>query len=176
MLKPAQLFKDKLQEENIKAWYRPENIFWNNNAGDYSIDLPDNNYNIHCFVSVNKEGNILGYITYNVDWSAMSAYGFGIISYRKKSVEFARDVFKVICDLFETYHMNRISWAAYVDNPAIRAYRNFIKKYGGRECGYYRQIKRLQDGRLHDMVEFEILAEEFERCEKQEAEGKDGEI
>ena len=57
--------------------------------------------------------------------------------------------------------MNRISWKAYVDNPAVRGYRNFIKKYGGRECAYHRQIARLQDGRLHDMVEFEILAEEW---------------
>lgn len=57
--------------------------------------------------------------------------------------------------------MNRISWFAYVENPAIRGYRNFIKKHGGRECGYYRQIAKLQDGKLHDSVCFEILASEF---------------
>ena len=103
----------------------------------------------------------LSLIGYNVDWSAMCANRFGIISYRKNSLEFARDLYKVICDLFFKYHMNRISWCAYADNPAIRGYRNFIKKHGGRECGYYRQAVRLQDGLLHDSVEFEILAEEF---------------
>lgn len=91
----------------------------------------------------------------------MSAERFGIISYKKNSIEFARDVYKAVCDLFEIYHMNRISWCAFADNPAIRGYRNFIKKYGGRECAYYRQVARLQDGRLHDSVDFEILAEEF---------------
>lgn len=59
--------------------------------------------------------------------------------------------------------MNRISFRCYVDNPAIRGYRNFIRKHGGRECGYYRQNARLQDGKLHDSVEFEILACEFRR-------------
>ena len=33
VLKPAQLYKDKLQEENIKSWYRTENIFWDGGTG-----------------------------------------------------------------------------------------------------------------------------------------------
>lgn len=163
MLKPAQLYKDKLWEEDIKSWYKPENIFWSGSAGDYTIDLPDNNYDRHCFVSVDKNDDVIGYITYSLDWSAMSADRFGIISFRKNSVEFAKDLYKAICDLFEVYHMNRIAWYCFADNPAIKGYRNFIKKHGGKECGYYRQIARLQDGKMHDSVEFEILAEEFIR-------------
>lgn len=161
MLKPAQLYKDKLQEENVKSWYKPENIFWNRGTGTSQINICEDNYNYHQFVSIDKEDNIIGYIDYAVDWSAMSAYNFGIISFRKGNLEFIKDLYKAICDLFNVYHMNRISWKAYIDNPAIRGYRNFIKKYGGRECGYYRQSVRLQDGKLHDSVAFEILSDEF---------------
>lgn len=161
MLKPAQLYKEKLLEENTRAWYKPENIFWNGSAGDYAINLPDNNYDSRCFVSVDGSGNVIGYIEYSVDWAAMSASRFAAISYRKGSVEFGKDVYTAICDLFRKYNMNRIQWCAYADNPAIRAYRNFVRRYGGRECGYYRQNARLQDGKLHDSVVFEILAEEF---------------
>lgn len=166
MLKPAQLYKEKLQEENFESWYKPENIFWNGGTGTSQINIREDNYNEHQFVSVDKEDKVIGYISYAVDWSAMSAYNFGIISYKKNSVEFARDLYKVICDLFEVYHMNRVSWRAYADNPAVRGYRNFIKKHGGRECGHYRQEVRLQDGKLHAGVEFEILAEEFRRIGK----------
>lgn len=161
MLKPAQLYVNRLKRINYNEWYKPENIYWNGGAGDCDLDLPDNNYDKHCFVSVDKKDDILGYISYAVDWSAMSANQFGIISYKKNSLEFAKDLYKAVCDLFEVYHMNRIQWCAYADNPAIRGYRNFIKKHGGRECGYYRQIARLQDGKLHDRVSFEILAAEF---------------
>ena len=63
--------------------------------------------------------------------------------------------------------MERRSWRAYVGNAAVRGYRNFIKKYGGRECGYYRQVTKLQDGKLHDAIVFEVLAEEF-KAGKQE--------
>ena len=34
MLRPAQLYKDKLAEENIMSWYDPRNIYWNGGAGD----------------------------------------------------------------------------------------------------------------------------------------------
>lgn len=163
MLKPAQLYEDKLKAENVKSWYKQENIYWNGGCGAYEINLPDNNYDSHHFVSVDKDDNIIGYITYAVDWMAMSADRFGIISYRKGNVEFARDLYQVITNCFEIFHLNRVSWCCYADNPAIRGYRNFIKRHGGRECGYYRQITKLQDGKLHDSVDFEIMTEEFKR-------------
>ena len=40
---------------------------------------------------------------------------------------------------------------------------DFIKKHGGRECAYHRQVAKLLDGKLHDDVEFEILACEFKK-------------
>ena len=161
MLRPAQLYVDELQKENIKAWYKKENIYWSGGAGDSRLNIREDNYDGHQFVSVDKENHVIGYIAYRIDWSAMSADQFGMISYQKGNLEFVRDLYQVIYNLFKVYHMNRISWFCYTDNPAIRGYRNFIKRYGGRECGYYRQIARLQDGQIHDGVEFEILAEEF---------------
>lgn len=161
MLRPAQLYAEELQRKNTEAWYKPENIYWNGGTGDSNIDLPDNNDYSHCFVSVDNNDNVIGYIAYNVDWSSMSADRFGMISYDKGNLEFVKDLYRAICNLFEIYHMNRVSWRCYADNPAIRGYRNFIKKHGGRECGYYRQIARLQDGKLHDSVQFEIMADEW---------------
>ena len=163
MIKPAQLYKDKLSEEYAKTWYKPENIFYTGWTGTEMPKIPDNNYDSHHFVSVDKNDNLIGYISYSINWISMNANNFGIISFDKGNIEFAKDIYKVICDLFDIYHMNRISWHSFVENPAIRAYRNFIKKHGGKECGYYRQIAKLQDGKLHDNVEFEILANEFRK-------------
>lgn len=163
MLKPAQLYAEKLQEENIKSWYKPENIFWEGGTGSSQIDIGEDNYNCHQFVSVDKDDNVIGYIVYSIDWQAMNADRFGIISYDKGNLIFVKDVYTVICNLFEIYHMNRVSWFAFADNPAVRGYRNFIKKHGGRECAFQRQIAKLMDGKLHDSVSFEILAEEWRK-------------
>lgn len=163
MLRPAQLYSEKLQEENAKTWYKTEYMYWNGGTGDCDINLPDNNYEKHCFVSIDGNDNIIGYISYAVDWSAMSADRFGAISFDKGNVMFAKDLYQAICDIFEKYHMNRMQWCCYMDNPAIKGYRNFIKKHGGVECGHYRQVAKLIDGKLHDSVQFEILAREFRR-------------
>lgn len=165
MLMPAQLYKDDLRDIFLKTWYIPENIYWNGWTGAEIIDLPENNYEMHCFVSIDKYRRIVGYISYYVDWVTMSADRFGIISFDKGNLTFAKDLYQAICDLFEKYHMNRIEWVAFADNPAIRAYRNFIRKHGGKECGYKRQCVKLQDGKLHDSIEFEILASEFKKVE-----------
>lgn len=161
MLRPAQLYKEQLKIKDIESWYNPSDIFYHSGTGAYSIDLPDNNENLHAFVSVDKDDNIIGYISYRVDWRAMNAYQFGIISYHKGNMEFIRDLYKAIDDCFNVYHFNRIEWFCIADNPAICGYRNFIKHYGGRECGYCRQALKLRDGKLHDYVTFEILAGEF---------------
>lgn len=161
MLKAAQLYAEELQAENIKSWYQVENIYFHGGPGEYAFELPEDNENQHIFVSVDKKDNIHGYIGYTVDWNTRTAWRFGIISFRKGSLIFAKDLYCAICDIFEKYHLNRMEWTCYADNPAIRGYRNFIKKHGGRECGYKRQRALLKDGRLHDAVEFEIMAEEF---------------
>ena len=161
MLKPAQLYTDRLREEILKTWYRPENIYWNGSYWDSLVDIPEVNASKHCFASVDRQDRLIGYICYAVDWAAMSADGFGIISFDKGNMEFIKDVCEAVSDIFTKYHMNRISWFCYADNPAIRGYRNFIRRHGGRVCGHYRQYARLQDGKLHDSVMFEILADEY---------------
>ena len=161
MLKPAQLYTDQLRKEILKTWYMPENIYWNGSYWDSLVDIPEDNANKHCFVSVDRQGRLIGYICYAVDWAAMSADGFGIISFDKGNMEFIKDIYEAVSDIFAKYHMNRISWFCYADNPATRGYRNFIRRHGGRECGHYRQYAKLRDGKLHDSVMFEILADEY---------------
>jgi RimJ/RimL family protein N-acetyltransferase len=160
---PAQLYSEQLRVENIKTWYNLEYMFWNGGTGDCEINLPDNNYDSHCFVSVNEHDEVVGYISYNINWTALSADRFGAISFKRGNVGFAKDLYQAIKDIFDKYNLNRIQWCCYADNPAIRGYRNFIKEHGGVECGYYREVARLIDGKLHDSVQFEILAREFKR-------------
>lgn len=162
MLKPAQLYKEELEKLFLRTWYDLKYMFYSGWTGSELPTIPDNNYDTHHFASVDNNGNVIGYISYRISWITMSADNFGIISFGNH-IEFARDVYKVICDLFEKHGMNRVSWSAFVENPAVKGYRNFIKKHGGRECAYHRQVAKLLDGKLHDDVEFEILACEFKK-------------
>lgn len=168
MIKPAQLYIEELKIKQLETWYDEKNIYYSGWVGDSLSKIDENNEEWHQFVSVDKNNNVIGYISYGVDWVTMTADRFGIISFDKGNIEFAKDLYKVICDIFEKYNMNRMSWYCIADNPAIRGYRNFIKRYGGKECGYYRQCTKLQDGKLHDTVIFEIISSEFKKEDKNE--------
>lgn len=163
MLKPAQLYREELQKKYVECWYKPENQYYSGWTGMQIPDLPDNCYDTHDFVSVDKDNNVIGYISYCINHVSLSVDRLGIISFKKGDLTFGRDIYESICNIFEAYGMNRIEFFAFADNPAVKAYRNFIRKHGGRECAYKRQCARLQDGKLHDAVIFEILAEEFKR-------------
>lgn len=156
MLKPAQLYKDELNKKMIEGWYDIENMYYHSGPFAYSIDVADNNSDVREFVCIDGE-KLIGYISYNVDYMSMSADNFGFISFEKGNVTLVNDVFSHIKDLFYNHHFNRVAWYCYADNPAIRGYRNFIKKFGGKEVGYLRQSTKLLDGKLHDSVIFEIL-------------------
>lgn len=164
MLLPAQLFAEELKLKNAATWYDTTRyMYWNGGCGSSDINLSDNTYDVHQFVSVDSNNKLIGYISYNIDWNALSADCFGAISFDIGNVIFAKDMTQAIDDIFCKYHLNRVQWACYTDNPAIKGYRAFIKRYGGRECAYYRQCTRLLDGKLHDSVSFEILAEEYKK-------------
>ena len=165
MLKNAHSYKDILISLHRETWYDPRYTYYYCDVGCYDLSFEENNYSKHQFASVDKYGNVIGYISYGIDWAALSADNFNIINYDLGNVEFIKDCYRAVYDIFETYKLNRIEWFCIADNPAINGYRKFIKKYGGKECGYFRQFLKLLDGKIHDGVHFEILKEEFKAPE-----------
>lgn len=161
MLRPAQSYESEIKEKELKCWYDPKYMYYDGYTGNQLTNIGDNSYDRHCFVSVDENDEIVGMISYNISYVNMSVDNFGIISYEHKNVLFMRDVMQAIHDIFNKYHMNRLEWFCFADNPAIKSYRKLIEKYGVRECGYFRKVSRLQDGLLHDSVVFEILAEDI---------------
>ena len=172
MLKPAQLYKDELHQKTLEIFHNEKYMYFYGDSGYNTFEIPNDTTDQHFFCSVNENNEVLGFICYEVNRASQSAYGFGAISFVEGgSVEFARDLKQAVFDIFLKYGLNRMEWGCFVDNPAIRGYRKFIKRYGGKECGYRRQANILMDGKLHDSVTFEILREEFkpwiERKEKE---------
>lgn len=161
MLKPAQLYKEELIKKGIETWYDMNYQWYHGGGGSREFIIPDNSYESRCFASVDKDNNVIGYLAYSISQDSQSAYNFGAISFDRGNPTMAMDMRQLIADIFFKYNMNRVDWCCFADNPAIKGYRSFIKRYGGRECGYFRQQNRLMDGKLHDSVCFEILREDL---------------
>lgn len=177
MLKPAQLYKDELQRKLVETWYDEKYKFYYDTSGKYESCIPDNcEYQRH-FASVDKDGNILGYIAYTYDNNSSYAKWFGILCFEGSyCIEFIKDVIRTIDDIFYKFNLNSIQFQCFAMNPAISAYRRFIKKYGGREVATLRQTSKLMDGMFYDSVLFEILFEDLIYPSDEEVFDKFGDI
>lgn len=165
MLRPAQLYADELSRLHIESWYNEEYIYFDYGLGSNVMEgLPDNNIDTHQFVSVDRDDSVIGYIGYDVDWAAKSVSGFSAVNYFRGNPmdsTFVEDLKQSVFDIFLKYGMNRLEFGCVADNPAIRGYRRLVSMMGGREVGTLRQSCMLQDGKLHDSVIFEVMAEDF---------------
>lgn len=159
MLEPAHLYMDAITKEMVKRWYDLEYQYYNSGTGRhvYWTESGESEQNKRFFASVDKNGDLLGIIVYRFDAECGSCFNFGIMAFQHYSRTFICDIKQAVCDIFFKYHFKRIDWMCYADNPAIKGYRRFIKKYGGKQSGYLRQASRLLDGKLHDCALFEIL-------------------
>lgn len=163
MLAPAQLYEGELRNKFATTLYDEKYKWYSGWTGCAIPHIPDNTYEGRDFVSLNEEGEVIGYISYRFNMTCMRAHDFGIICFEDCSVVFAKDVFQCFVDIFEKYNLKSARWDVIVGNPAIRGYKHFIEKHGGRICGYYRQCTRLMDGKIYDSMSFEVLAEEFHK-------------
>lgn len=161
MLDIAKKYEQELQAKFLDTWYDMKYQYYRDTSGDRIPQIADNCYDRRDFVSLDNDGNLIGFISYFYNDTTRSASQFGIINFGKPSTIFARDVLQVIGDIFFKFKLDRIEFWCFEDNPATRGYRQFIKRFGGKEVGHLRRVCRLMDGELHDSVIFEILREDL---------------
>ena len=143
MIKPAQLYTEELKSLHCETWYDPKYIYYHSDIGTQELQFSDNNYERHSF-AILENNEVVGYISYRVNWASKVAYNFGIID-----------------DIFMKYKMNKMEFFAFSDNPVIKHYYNFINRFGGREVGILKESTLLMDGKLHDSVMFELFAKDY---------------
>lgn len=170
MLKNARLFEDRIKEQvALKEYdikYQWINYWWY--TGEFNISKDDNGCSFN-FVSVNEKDELQGVICAEFNRAAHSVSGLWAMSFIEGgSLVFGRDLLDFFDKMFYEYNFNRIEWGCYVDNPAARGYKKFIKKYGGEIIGTRHQSSLLMDGKLHDSYIFEIMREDYVKHRNEE--------
>ncbi|MDA3856231.1 MAG: GNAT family protein [Candidatus Woesearchaeota archaeon] len=108
------------------------------------------------------DDRVIGYITVNIDRNSMRGDCFAFLSITERlNPILVSDTLKLIDDLFNHYGINKIEFNCSAKNPALKGYRTFIKRYGGREIGYGREVFKLMNGQYVDEVLFEVLSSEW---------------
>jgi len=163
VLKPAILYADELLSKMKQTWYDPK-YFSYYSEEMYLPDLGGDPKGRRDFVSVDDNDNVIGYFSYQIDRRINGAYNFGIMSFNMGNPTFVQDIRQGVDEIFTKYHLNRMDWMCYASNPALRGYRKFIKRHGGREVGKLTQAAMTADGILQDVYLFEIMAKDYLRA------------
>lgn len=161
MIKPALLYKDRLEELYVSILYDEKYKFYTGWT-TYKIDsIDDNTYERHQFVIVDEEtDDVIGYVKYNVDYVTSVVSGLCIVSFKPNRI-FGFDLIKIVDDIFMKYNFNKIEFLCVKGNPIQRHYDRFIEKFGGRMCGEFKQHTTLSDGTRRDELFYEIMRDDY---------------
>ena len=165
MLENGKLYENEVGTELLTRSFDPNYQWYYNGIGLTGFSIPIEETSRH-FASTTANGKLIGYISYQIDQSTYAACNIGIISFDMGNPEFIQDVRKVVRAIFEQHRMNKLEFFVYGDSPHLRGYRKLIKRFGGHEVGTLHETTKLPDGKLHDAVIFEIMAEDYKHVMK----------
>lgn len=155
MLKSALLYKDGLTnrfseillDEKYKYY-----LMYNNSV----LEILQDQTVQHQFVSVDKNNEVIGYISYGVNMACHYAQNLEIINFSNNKMLFGNDLKQAIKDMFEKHNYTKLCFSAIVDNPKTKTYKKLVEKYGGRIVGTYKNDVKLFTGEICDIIAFEI--------------------
>lgn len=168
MLDVAIKYEELLNRKFIDTWFDDKYKWWNSDTYYQIPELSKDSWDRHEFVSINKEGEIIGFISYGVDRQANRATKLQIINFTNDKMTFGLDVYRALKDIFEKFNFNKLIFNVIVGNPIEKSYDKIIKKYGGKICAYYKNDVKLTDGQYYDFKGYEILSEDYFKAIKKE--------
>lgn len=172
MLEPAIKYKDQLEKLQYNIWFDDKYKYWACDSYYQSMNIDDNTWNRHQFVSVYND-KVIGYIAYNISRSDNNVGGLSIINFSDNRAAFGIDLGKALKDIFEKYKFRKLNFNVVIGNPIEKSYDKMIKKYGGRIVGIHKEDVKLIDGKYYDRKFYEILASEYFNSVEIEQGGQD---
>lgn len=167
MLDLAVNYVDELQRQFRKTWFKEKYMFWNFANYYEDVEIKESTWNNHQFVSLDSNGNVIGYIGYSIDRANELVDGLNIINFTENNMAvFGVDLGQVLCDIFEKFHFRKLIFSVVIGNPVEKTYDKMIRRYGGEIIGIQRKQVRLIDGQFYDVKMYEIFADNYLKSKK----------
>ncbi len=132
----------------------------------FVLGIRDNTEKNLQFVSMNRDGNILGYLVAVINWASNAVTHIGAMNFTGKvNFTFSKDIHRFLNDLFLKYGFRKVRFAGLSQNPAVNMYAKYAMKYGGKEVGRFREEVKIGD-QYCDMVTYEVFRECFIKAYK----------
>lgn len=166
MLELAIKHKDKLQVLFNNTGQEDRYKFFRSYEYVDEMKIDDSTYNKHQYVSINKSGNIIGYIGYSVQRTARVISSLVIINFTDEKIAFGLDVRQAFEDIFCKFNFHKLEFSVIVGNPIEKQYDRIVKKFGGRIVGTFKDSCVLFDNNHYDIKYYEILKSDYTKSTK----------
>ena len=153
MLIPAVNRKEDVYVKFAEILYTEDYWYYVGWAGCHDIPKIEPEDDRWDWISVDKTGEICGFMSYHIDPVTDRVSHFGIISFNHKSIIFAQDFKKKMDELVKEHHT--LEWRMIGGNPVKKHYDAFCKKYNG-SCHEYHDVCRDLNGKYRNEYVYEI--------------------
>lgn len=173
MLDLAYKYEDEIKIKMYDTWYDEKYKFYHASVHHDVWETDKTDWDERVFVSLDKDGNVIGVIDYHVNRVHDLADGFGAINFTDNhQVTFGRDIVQVIDDIFCKFNMRKIEFAVVVGNPVEKTYDRLISQYGGCITGIIHKHSKLIDGQYYDYKTYELFRENYLATKERVKHGK----
>ena len=160
MLKPAIQYAEVLPKLYQSIWFNEKYKYYNYSPTWHTFQIDDKTNDWHEFVSVDKEGKVIGYIHYYVNRTTQNCCRFGAINFTDDPI-FGKDILQVIRDIFERFNFRKLDFSVVIGNPAEKSYDRLCQKYGGRILCIEKDETILDDNKYYDVKRYCITRDEY---------------
>lgn len=172
MIEPAILYIGELTEAFNRTLYTQERFWFEGGIENYETEIKEEADKFQ--YAITKYGQLLGYISFRVDWYGSCAYNFGLIkfedvystedntgfpTYHSSAPVIANAIREVISQI-ESFGLHRIDFRCVSSNPAERGYdkisHHFAKRYRLSKVRFTDNIRDTH-GDYHDTIMYEMI-------------------
>lgn len=161
MLDLAIKHETKLKELFANIVFDKKYMFYSGSSYYDAYESVKSTWNKHEFVSLDYNGNVIGYIKYNIDRETLNCNCLQIINFSDNKMIFGLDVMTCLDEIFTKFQFRKLAYGVYVGNPIEKTYDRLTKLYGGRIVGTKLQDSKLIDGNYYDFKLYEIFKEDY---------------
>lgn len=154
MLVPAILYKEEIEKAFAKELYTNDYFYYYGYAYGNSLPEIKAEDRLYQYAIVNKDKQLIGYLSYWIDSNSDTVNNFGLYSFDRGNFIIGKDLFEKLEELISKHH--RIEWRMVGGNPVKKHYDKFCSKHNGNVAVLHDACKD-DRGVYHDQYIYEIV-------------------
>ena len=170
MLIPAIQYKEEIEKQFQRIQYSEKYLWYTGSIDNYDIEVKTEGDKYS--YAIVESGQVLGYISFRIDWYCSMAYNFSLIrflpyyfdnptqEYKDSTLKMASAILEVI-RMIESFNLHRIDFRCVSGNPVWKKYEHLLLWFHRRDwignMIVFRDNIRDREGDYHDTICYELI-------------------